>query len=248
MRHLKFGFIGTVFLVMSPLAASAAVVHAAVAANFTATMKKIALRYERDTGNKLLLSFGSTGSLYAQISNGAPYDVFLAADSRRPKLLEAGGMAVPGSRFSYAVGRLVLWSPRAGVVDSKGRVLAHGDFTRLAIANPRTAPYGAAARQVLQHLKLWATLQPRIVRGENIAQAYQFVATGNAQLGFVALSQAIGRGGSRWDIPQAMYTPIRQQAVLLKRGADNPAARALMAYLKGKPARSIIHSYGYGTE
>lgn len=240
--------IGAVLSVLLPMVASAAVVHAAVAANFTATMKKIALHYERDTGNKVLLSFGSTGSLYAQIRNGAPFDVFLAADRRRPKLLEAAGMTVPGSRFSYAIGRLVLWSPDAGVVDAKGVVLSHGHFARLAIANPRTAPYGAAARQVLRQLKLWATLQPRIVRGENIAQAYQFVATGNAQLGFVALSQTIGRGGSRWDIPQALYSPIRQQAVLLKRGADNPAARALMAYLKAKPAEAIIHAYGYGTE
>lgn len=229
--------------------AQAGVVRVAVAANFTTAMKEIAGAFEHHTGDRVLLSFGSTGSLYAQIRHGAPYDVFLAADERRPRLLEQAGVAVKGSRFTYAVGRLVLWSAKSGVVDAKGEVLKHGKFARLAIANPKTAPYGSAAKQVLEHLKLWHTLAPRIVRGENIAQTYQFVATGNAELGFVALSQVmqIG-GGSRWPVPHDLYSPIRQQAVLLKRGKDNAAAHALIAYLKGKAGRAVIEHFGYATE
>jgi molybdate transport system substrate-binding protein len=229
-------------------AADGPVVRVAVAANFTAAMKRIAAGFERVSGDRVLVSFGSTGSLYAQIRNGAPYDLFLAADERRPRLLEGEGAAVPGSRFTYAVGRLVLWSAQTGLVDRRGAVLGHGSFTHLAIANPKTAPYGAAAEQVLRHLGLWEKLQPRIVRGENIAQTYQFTATGNAQLGMVALSEARNSGGSRWDIPQNLYTPIRQQAVLLVRGRDNPTARALLAYLKSDAGRRVIHSFGYGTE
>lgn len=234
--------------VPTPAAAADTTVRVAVAANFTATMKQIATAFTRDTGNKVLLSFGSTGSLYAQIRNGAPYDVFLAADARRPQLLEQAGLAVPGSRFSYAIGRLVLWSARPDLIDARGEVLERGDFARLAIANPRTAPYGAAAKQVLEQLGLWARLQPRIVRGENIAQTHQFVASGSAELGFVALSQvAQTPGGSRWVVPEKLYTPIHQQAVLLKRSADQPPARALMAYLKGPAAQRIIHDFGYAT-
>ena len=228
--------------------AQADTVRVAVAANFTSAMQQISASFERHSGDHVVLSFGSTGSLYAQIRHGAPYDVFLAADERRPRLLEEAGVAVAGSRFTYAVGRLVLWSATPGVVDAQGEVLKHGKFARLAIANPKTAPYGAAAQQVLQRLKLWSTLQPRIVRGENIAQAHQFVATGNAKLGFVALSQVMKTGGgSQWRVPQSMYTPIRQQAVLLKRGKDNAAARALIAYLKGAQGRAVIERFGYGS-
>jgi molybdate transport system substrate-binding protein len=229
--------------------ARAGEVRVAVAANFTAAMKEIAAAFEKSSGHHVVLSFGSTGSLYAQISHGAPYDVFLAADERRPKALESAGTAVARSRFTYAVGKLVLWSPKPGVVDDKGEVLKHGKFARLAIANPRTAPYGAAARQVLEHLKLWDSLQPRIVRGESIAQTHQFVATDNAELGFVALSQVMKTGGgSSWIVPQALYTPIRQQAVLLVRGKDNTAAHALIAYLKSDAGAVVIKRFGYGTE
>lgn len=228
---------------------SAAEVRVATAANFTAAMKQIANQFERRSGHRVALSFGSTGGLYAQIRHGAPYDVFLAADERRPRLLVKEGYAVSGSRFTYAVGRLVLWSAKPGFVDSKGDVLERGGFVRLAIANPKTAPYGAAAQQVLEKLRLWHSLQPRLVRGENISQAYQFVSSGNADLGFVALSQVVKiRGGSRWTPPQSMYHPLQQQAVLLGRGKDNPAALALLAWLKSAAARTTITSLGYGVK
>jgi len=229
--------------------ARAGEVRVAVAANFTSAMKDIAADFERRSGHHVVLSFGSTGSLYAQIHHGAPYDLFLAADERRPKLLEQEGTAVAGTRFTYAIGRLVLWSAKPGVVDARGDVLKHGSFARLAIANPKTAPYGAAAQQVLEHLKLWHALQPRIVRGENIAQTHQFVATGNAELGFVALSQVVKTGGgSQWQVPQTLYPPIRQQAVLLVRGKDKPAAHALLDYLRSAAGRNVIERFGYGTE
>lgn len=234
-------------LLMAQAARAGPVVRVAVAANFTAAMKRIAAGFERSTGDRVRVSFGSTGSLYAQIRNGAPFDLFLAADERRPRLLEREGSAVPGSRFTYAVGRLVLWSPQKNLV-SGDEVLKGTGFSHLAIANPKTAPYGAAAEQVLRRLDLWSKLQPRIVRGENIAQTYQFTATGNAQLGFVALSEAMKSGGSRWNIPQSFYKPIRQQAVLLVHGKDNRAAHALLAYLKSAAGHRVIRSFGYGTE
>jgi molybdate transport system substrate-binding protein len=230
--------------------ARAGEVQVAVAANFTAPMQKIAARFEQDTGNKAVLAFGATGALNAQVRNGAPFEVLLAADDATPMKLEQDGLSVPGTRFTYAIGKLVLWSARAGYVDPRGEVLSKGDFAHLAIANPKTAPYGKAAVEVLNQLNLAPRLQPRLVQGESIAQAEQFVSTGNAELGFVALSQVWKDGkltsGSAWIVPSNLYAPIRQDAVILKKGDINPAARALVSYLKSEPARAIIRAYGYG--
>jgi molybdate transport system substrate-binding protein len=227
----------------------AAGVQVAVASNFTTPMKAIAADFEQATGHKANLSFGSTGKFYAQINNGAPFDVLLAADDATPEKLAQEGLALSGSRFTYAVGQLALWSARPGVVDDQGAVLRQGTFKHLAVANPRLAPYGAAAVETLNSLGLLKALQPRFVQGENIAQAFQFVATGNAELGFVALSQVYEGGklksGSAWIVPSGLHSPIRQDAVVLARGKDNPAALALMNYLKTKKAQAIIRAYGY---
>ncbi|WP_227818132.1 molybdate ABC transporter substrate-binding protein [Nitrogeniibacter aestuarii] len=231
--------------------ANAGEVSVAVAANFTAPMQEIAAAFEQATGHQAKVSYGSTGKLYAQIVHGGPYEVFLAADADRPEKLETEGIGVSGQRFTYAIGRLVLWSPEPDRVDPAGAVLATGDFRHLAIANPKTAPYGAAAMEVIAAKGLGATLEPRLVRGENISQTWQFVATGNAELGFVAASQLFkdGKplGGSRWDVPTDLYTPIRQDAVLLKKGEANPAATALVDFLRSDAALGIIKSYGYAT-
>ena len=236
-------------LALATGSAAAAEVKAAVAANFTATMKELAAKFEAKTGNKVTLSFGSSGKLYTQIVNGAPYDIFLSADAARPEKLEDEGGAVQGSRFTYAMGRLALWSAQPDFVDSEGTVLNSEKFERIAIANPKTAPYGAAAVEVLQGLGLYEKLSPRIVQGDNIAQTYQFVSTGNAQLGFVALSQVMAKqSGSWWQIPQDYYTPIRQDAVLLKSAADNKAAKALLDFLRSPEAKQIIEQSGYGVE
>lgn len=229
--------------------ASAAEVKVAVAANFSAPMQRIALAFEQETGHKAVLAFGGTGSFHAQIRNGAPFQVLLAADDETPLKLETEGLGVPGSRFTYATGRLVLWSRQPGLVDDKGEVLRSGKFQRLAIANPKLAPYGAAAVETLTRLGLLAELQPRIVQGDNIGQTYQFVASENAQLGFVALSQVHADGrisqGSGWLVPASLHQPIRQDAVLLKAGQGNPAASALLTFLRGDKARAVIRSYGY---
>lgn len=235
-------------LLLLPAMTQAGQAQVAVAANFTAAMKELAADFQRDTGHTLRVSYGSTGKLYTQIENGAPFDVFLAADQARPaRLLEKGLASRP---FTYAVGRLVLWSRDAGRAVHAGTLagtLATGDFRRLAIANPKTAPYGRAAVEVMQALQLYPQLKPRLVTGESIAQTQQFVATGNAELGFVALAQVVLHdGGSRWDIPQELYTPIRQDAVLLKRAENNPAALALLDYLKTPAAREVIGKFGYG--
>jgi molybdate transport system substrate-binding protein len=230
-----------------PGGARAGEVQVAVAANFTAPMEQIATMFEADTGHKALLAFGSTGKFYAQIRNGAPFDVLLSADAETPARLEREGRG--GGRFTYAVGRLALWSRQAGLVDAQGAVLKSGRFERLAVADPKLAPYGAAAYETLGKLGLLATLRPKLVQGENIAQAYQFVATGNAQLGFVALSQVQAEGklkeGSAWIVPSSMHAPIRQDAILLGQGKDSQAAAALMRYLRGDKARAVIRSYGY---
>lgn len=223
----------------------------AVAANFSEVVEKLQADFEKATGNELTIVIGSTGKLYAQISNGAPFDVLLAADRKRPERLETEGRAVAGSRFTYAVGRLTLWSPEAGRVAADGaETLRAAKFRSLALANPALAPYGEAARQTLEHLGLWKALEPKIVMGENIGQAHALVASGNAELGFVALSYVLSprndRPGSRWDVPTELYTPIRQDAVLLTRAADNPAAQAFLAFLKSRPARKLIESYSYG--
>ena len=229
--------------------ADAGEVQVAVAANFTAPMQRIATEFEKDSGHKAALMSGATGKFYAQISHGAPIEVFLSADDETPARLETDGLAVAGSRFTYATGRLVLWSPREGYVDDKGEVLKKGDFRHLAIANPRTAPYGAAALQVLGKLGLQPALTPRFVQGENIAQTHSFVVSGNAELGFVALAQVYKDGrlgaGSAWIVPAGLHAPIRQDAVLLMKGASNPAAAALLKYLKSDKARAIIRSFGY---
>jgi molybdate transport system substrate-binding protein len=232
-----------------PAHADAGEVQVAVAANFTAPMQRIAAEFEKDSGHKAALMSGATGKFYAQISHGAPFEVFLSADDETPARLETDGLAVAGSRFTYATGRLVLWSPREGYVDDKGEVLKKGDFRHLAIANPRTAPYGAAALQVLGKLGLQPALTPRFVQGENIAQTHSFVVSGNAELGFVALAQVYKDGrlgaGSAWIVPASLHAPIRQDAVLLMKGASNPAAAALLKYLKSDKARAIIRSFGY---
>ena len=241
-------------LIMGALLASQATladeVQVAVAANFVAPMQKIAAEFEKDTGYKAQLAFGATGKFYAQIRNGAPFEILLAADDTTPEKLEKEGAGVAGSRFTYAIGTLVLWSAQPGYVDAQGAVLKTGDFKHLAIANPKVAPYGAAALQVMDQLGATAAVQPRLVQGENIAQAFQFVATGNAQLGFVALSQVMAdgklTGGSAWQVPASLHDPIRQDAVLLTPGKDSTAAAALLAYLRGDKARAIIRSYGYG--
>lgn len=231
-----------------PALAHAGQAHIAVASNFAAPMKKLATQFEQTTGHTLTLSYGATGKLYAQIKNGAPFDVLLAADDKTPARLMREGDAV--QRQTYAIGRLVLWSDRPGFIDGSDAVLRQNRFQRLAIANPRLAPYGSAAMEVLTQLKLTDRVQGKWVIGENIAQTYQFVASGNAELGFVALSQVMQDGklvsGSAWLVPASLHSPIRQDAVLLKRGENNEAARAFFDYLKTPAAALIlIRSYGY---
>ena len=224
-------------------------VQVAVAANFTAPIQAIAKDFEKDTGHKLVAAYGATGQFYTQIKNGAPFEVFLSADDTTPAKLEKEGESVPGSRFTYAIGTLVLWSARDGYVDDKGDVLKSGRYKHLSIANPKTAPYGQAATQVLEKLGLTETVAPKLVEGQNITQALQFVSSGNAELGFVALSQVYKDGkitnGSAWIVPADMHEPIRQDALILKKGEANPAAKALVDYLKGPKAAEVIKSYGY---
>ena len=217
----------------------------AVASNFAGAARQLASRFESRTGHEVKLSFGSTGRQYAQINNGAPFHAWFAADSRRPALLEAGGLVQPGSRFTYALGRLVLWSPYPGLVDEDGDVLRKGSFQHLALANPRLAPYGLAARQLLRNLGLWDALRGRMVRGENVGQAFQFVSSGNAELGLVAAAQVLGghRGGSLWMPPVHLYEPIEQQAVLLR---DHFVARDFLHFVASDEGRAIIRANGYG--
>jgi molybdate transport system substrate-binding protein len=230
-------------------AAHAGQVSVAVAANFTAPMQKIAASFERDTGHKALLAFASTGRFHAQIRNGAPFDVLLAADDETPAKLEQEGLAVKGTRFTYATGRLVLWSAQVGVVADGEAVLKTGGQPKLAVADPKLAPYGAAAMQVLERLRVLDRWRARLVQGESITQAYQFTATGNAPLGLVALSQVQADGriakGSGWIVPARLHDPLKQDAVLLKRGESNAAAIALLTYLHGDAARAVIRSSGY---
>jgi molybdate transport system substrate-binding protein len=221
-------------------------VTVAVAANFAAPMQRIAAAFETDTGHRAKIAVGATGAFYTQIRNGAPFDVLLAADDETPARIEADALAVKGSRFTYAVGRLALWSAKPGVVDDHGEVLEREDLDRIAIANPKLAPYGKAAVETMQKLGVYERLKPRIVQAENIGQAFQFVATGNAPIGFVALSQVVQAKGSKWIVPDDLHAPLRQDAVLLAHGKNNEAATALMRYLKGDKARGIIRAYGYG--
>ncbi len=242
-----FGALAAMVAALSMTApARAAEVSVAVAANFTEPAKAIGAAFQRATGNALALSFGPSGGFYAQISHGAPFEVFLSADDERPKKAEAEGFAVPGTRFTYAIGRLVLYSRTSGLVDDHGGVLKGGRFDKLAIADPGAAPYGAAAIQTMTALGVYDGLKPKIVQGASIAQAYEFTATGAAELGFVAQSQVIKvTGGSRWLVPESLHAPIVQDAVLLKPGAGDPAAKAFMAFLKTPAAREIIKRYGY---
>ena len=241
--------LATLLSCLAATGARAAEVSVAVAANFSAPMQKIAAAFERDTGHKATLALGSTGRFFAQIKNGAPFQVLLAADDETPARLATEGFAIAASRFTYAMGRLVLWSAQPGFVDAEGKVLREGRFQRMALADPKLAPYGAAAVEALTQLKLLPQLQARIVQGENIAQAFQFVFTGNAQLGFVALSQVMADDridkGSAWIVPAKLHQPIRQDAVLLTPGKDKPAAAALLHYLRGDTARAIIRAHGY---
>jgi molybdate transport system substrate-binding protein len=224
--------------------ALAAETNVAVAANFTDSAKEIAAAFKEKTGHTAILSFGSTGQFYNQISQDAPFQVFLAADDQRPTQVVKDGRGVEGSVFTYAIGKLVLWSKDADAVKGED-TLKSGKFQKISIANPTAAPYGAAAIETMKALKLYETLEPKIVQGNSIAQAFQFIDTGNAEIGFVALSQTIGKGGSSWNVPQNLYEPIRQDAVLLKKGADNEAAKAFVEFLKSADARAVIEKYGY---
>jgi len=223
-------------------------IRVAVASNFAHAITSISKKFEIATGYRVTLTFGSTGKHYAQIKNGAPFDVFLAADAVRPKRLEKERVGLPNSRFTYAIGKVVLWSPKANYIDSLGNVLQQRQYRYLAIANPKLAPYGKAAQEILQARKLWGNMHGHIVRGENIAQTFQFIKSGNAELGFVAFSQikrpSQAVEGSYWEVPQVLYTPIEQQAILLK---DNKTARLFLSYLQSDDALQIIHNGGYDT-
>lgn len=232
-------------LLLSLGEAQAAQTNIAVAANFTDAAKEIAAAFKQKTGHEAVLSFGASGQFYTQIAQGAPFQVFLSADDSRPKKLVEDGLAIADSRFTYAIGKLVLWSKSPGIVTGE-ETLKNASFAKLSICNPAAAPYGLAAVETMKSLNLYDSLRPKLVEGATITQAYQFVETGNAELGFVALSQLTGsEAGSRWVVPQGLYNPIRQDAVLLKTGAGNDAAGAFIAFLRGPEARAIIEKYGY---
>lgn len=238
-----------IFILLASLfttVATAAELHVAVAANFSDTMHALADAFEKNHRHKLKISSGSSGKLYAQIIHGAPFELFFSADQHRAQLLEQKQLAVTGSRFTYAIGQLVLWSPQSSLVDIQGLVLTGQDFQHLAIANPKLAPYGAAAKAVLQHTGVWNDLRRRMVRGENISQTFHFVQSGNAELGFVALSQLTKVGaeipGSYWLIPKDLYPPIEQQAVILR---DSIAAREFVEFIQSDESAALIRSHGY---
>ena len=249
MRYLFFRIalpVAAAVLFGAPL--RAADTQIAVAANFTEPAKEIAAAFAKATGHNAVLSFGSSGAFYTQMAHGAPFEVFLSADADRPKQAETDGLAVPRTRFTYAIGRLVLYSTMPGLVDARGAVLKSGNFAKIAIADPAAAPYGVAAVQAMTKLGVYAALKPKIVTGSSITQAYQFVATGAAELGFVARSQVTAvPDGSRWIVPARLHAPIDQQAVLLKTGAANPAAAAFLKFLRSRRALAIIKRYGYET-
>ena len=225
-------------------------IQAAVASNFYNPFREISRQFEKDTGHKVRIIFGSTGKLYAQIIHGAPFELFLSADSKRPMLLEKGNYAVSGSRFTYALGKITLWSVNSDLITSDGKsTLQKKKISHIAMANPKTAPYGKAARQTLKKLRLWEDVRPLLVQGENISQTFQFVASQNAELGFVALSQILDpkniHKGKRWDVPKSLYDPIEQDTTILKYGENNPGVKDLWKYLKGDKAKQIIKKYGY---
>ncbi len=251
MKAMKFGLLGVLLATMAQVA-NAGEVNAAVAANFTEPVKQIAEQFQKDTGHIVKFSFGSSGKFYSQIKEGAPFDVFLAADEKNPKLLEQDGLTVKDSRFVYALGKLVLWSAQPGFVDGKGAVLSKDSYNKIAYADPKLAPYGLAAQETMQKMKLWDKVQGKLVTGESITQTYQFAATGNAELAFVALSQITKDGkvteGSWWLVPADMYSPIKQAAVQLTAAKDKAASEAFLKYLKGEKAAAIIRSFGYGLQ
>jgi molybdate transport system substrate-binding protein len=246
-RFIRIAIAASLLLIAPATWAEAVLV--AVASNFNKPMVEIAEAFEKSTGHSAKLSFGSSGKFVSQLENGGPFEVFLSADDKNPIKLEQAGLAVAGSRFTYALGKLVLWSATPGLVDDQGQILSKGGFKHLALADPKQAPYGAAAVEVLKNLGVFDKLQPLFVQGENIAQTHQFISTGNAELGFVALSQVIDNGkiatGSGWIIPTNRYKSIRQDAILLKNGVENPAALALLKFLKSPEALAIIKKYGY---
>ena len=249
-RHFKLlSFAALLLLAMLAGQANAGEVNAAVAANFTVPAQQIAMLFEKETGHTVTLSFASSGKFYSQIKAGAPFDVLLAADEKNPELLEKEGLTVAGTRFVYALGKLVLWSARPGMVDSQGAVLAKGGYNKLAYAEPKLAPYGLAAEETLKKMNLWDAVRSKLVTGESITQAYQFAASGNAELAFIALSQISKDGkvtaGSWWLVPSEMYTPIKQGAVLLSAAKDKVAAQAFLTFLKSEKAAAIIRSFGY---
>ena len=239
----------TLVLLLFGQASWSATVLVAVAANFSKPMTEIVSQFEKATGHSAKLSFGSSGKFVSQLENGGPFEVLLSADEKGPEKLEQAGLTAPNTRFVYALGKLILWSATPNFVDDEGKILMTSNFKHLALADPKVAPYGAAAIDVLKKMKLLEKLQPLFVQGENIAQTYQFISTANAELGFLALSQVIESGkivgGSSWIIPDNLHAPIRQSAVIMKKGAENPAARALIDYLKSIPALAIIKKYGY---
>lgn len=249
LTQLKRLFILCLLLTFS-LNSEAATVLVAVASNFTKPMTEIAEAFEKATGHSANLAFGSSGKFVSQLENGGPFEVFLSADTSNPLKLEKSGLAVDGSRFTYAIGKLVLWSSQANYVDAQGQILSTGSFKHIALADPKLAPYGATATEVMKSLGVLDKLQPLFVLGENIAQTYQFISTGNAELGFIALSQVIGKDGkinegSGWIVPSNLHKPILQDAILLKKGAENAAAPALLGFLKSQEAQAIIRKYGY---
>jgi len=245
-RLLPWWVLVIVMMTVTPAFAEQAMV--AVAANFIPPFREIATEFEKSTGHQLQVAGGSSGNFYTQIKNGAPFDVFFSADRERPKLLEDEGFGAKDTRFTYAIGRLVLWSPNADLIKGE-ETLRSKQYKRLAIANPKTAPYGLAAMLTMQKLELWESVQPMIVMGENIGQTMGFIESGNVQLGFVGLSQVIDskfKGkGSRWEVPTNLHEPINQDVILLTKGKDNPAAKALMEFIGGPQAKAIIERYGY---
>ena len=245
---LQTSFIGTLLLSTQVLAEE---VRIAVAANFTDANRIIVKMFEKQSGHKTKVSYGSTGKLYSQIEHGAPFELFLAADTKRPVKAEKEGLAIPGSHFVYAKGKLVLWSLKPNLFKEGESYLKDGKFKHIAMANPKTAPYGLAAEQVMNHIGVLNTIRPNLVTGDSISQTFQFTATGNADAGFVALAQIKaweGDSGTVWEIPSTYYEPIEQAAVLLKKGENNPAATEFLAFLKSNEARKVIEEFGYGVE
>jgi molybdate transport system substrate-binding protein len=251
---MQFRALAVVLLTVAGLCAGTSArgedVLVAVAANFAKPMEQLSADFTQRNGHAIKISTGSSGNFVKQIENGAPFAVFLSADEERPAKLEQEGHGVAGTRYTYAIGRLVLWSRKPGLIlNDPAQAINRADVHHIAIANPDVAPYGRAAMQTLQALGLWDKIQPKLVRGEDIAQTYQWVDTGNTEVGFVALSQVVkNENGSRWLVPTELYQPIKQQAVLLKAGENNPAAHAFLTYLRSEPARSIITSFGYAVE